>query len=290
MKQDPHSFDSSFSVSWTHKLRFTDCPFENGGVVDSLLSNLKPIQVLVVIDSGLASKNDNFMSQINCWCKQTSTIHTEPIIVAGGETSKNDSSVTNQILDAIHKNNICRKSCILVVGGGAVLDSVGYAASIAHRGIPIIRMPSTTLSQGDSGVGVKNGINLFGKKNFVGVFSPPYAVINDSSLLKTLDNQHWRSGLSEAIKVALIKDKLLYQEINSSAELLVKRDSDAVTSVLKQSAKLHLLHITEGGDPFERDAARPSRRRRRRPWQPKTVSPRRDRPLAPARRVERSLL
>jgi 3-dehydroquinate synthase len=118
-------------------------------------------------------------------------------------------------------------------------------------------MPSTTLSQGDSGVGVKNGINYFGKKNFVGVFDPPYAVVNDVSLLPSLDDRHWRSGLSEAIKVALIKDGALFYEIEKNVDALLHRDIEVMSSILRRSAELHLFHITTGGDPFERDAARP---------------------------------
>ena len=72
------------------------------------------------------------------------------------------------------------------VGGGALLDMVGLAAATAHRGVRHVRIPTTTLSQCDSGVGVKNGINAFGKKNFIGTFAPPFAVINDFQMLATL--------------------------------------------------------------------------------------------------------
>jgi 3-dehydroquinate synthase len=162
-----------------------------------------------------------------------------------------------QVLTAINDNNLCRKSCVLVIGGGALLDAVGFAASTAHRGIPIIRMPSTTLAQCDSGVGVKNAVNYFGKKNFIGVFDPPHAVVNDSRLLTSLDDRHWRSGLSEAVKVALIKDATFFKEIEQCAQQLVNRDQEAIINVIKKSAILHLEHITNGGDPFERLNARP---------------------------------
>jgi len=252
-----NSIDASFAIQWVHKLRFTDSAFAEDGVLDSLLASLNPLKVLVVIDHGIVRQNHSFEYSLNEWCNQTSSVLTKPIIVKGGEEAKNDSDVVNIILQAINDNNLCRKSCVLVIGGGAVLDAVGYAASIAHRGIPIIRMPSTTLSQGDSGVGVKNGINHFGKKNFIGVFDPPYAVVNDSSLLNSLDEHHWRSGLSEAVKVALIKDRALFEEIEKNTQLLLSRDAGAMATILKQSAELHLRHITDGGDPFERLDARP---------------------------------
>ncbi len=68
---------------------------------------------------------------------------------------------------------------MIAIGGGAVLDAAGYAAATAHRGIRLIRVPTTVLSQDDSAMGVKNGINAFGKKNYLGTFAPPFAVIND---------------------------------------------------------------------------------------------------------------
>ena len=252
-----NSIDAPFEIQWVHKLRFTDSAFAQDGALDSLLTSLNPLKVLVVIDDGIVKQNHSFENSLNEWCDKTATVLIKPIVVTGGEGAKNDSSVVNTILHAINDNNLCRKSCVLVIGGGAVLDAVGYAASIAHRGIPVIRMPSTTLSQGDSGVGVKNGINHFGKKNFIGVFDPPYAVVNDSSLLNSLTNNHWRSGLSEAVKVALIKDSALFDEIEKNTPLLLSRDTGAMVSILKQSAELHLRHISEGGDPFERLDARP---------------------------------
>lgn len=251
-----NSIDAPFTIRWIHKLRFTNSAFTEGGVLDSLLTTLHPLKILVVVDDGITS-NQPFLNSLRKWCERTGAICDKPLIVAGGESAKNEFTVVNSVLEAINNNNLCRKSCIIVIGGGAVLDAVGFAASTAHRGLPIIRMPSTSLSQGDSGVGVKNGVNYFGKKNFVGVFDPPYAVINDSSLLQSLDKIQWRSGLSEAIKVALIKDESLFEQIEANYKLLLARDIDVMVSVLQQSAKLHLRHITEGGDPFERLDARP---------------------------------
>jgi 3-dehydroquinate synthase len=191
------------------------------------------------------------------WLKSLDHEACSPLLVAGGEEAKNDSQVVDLVLEAINTNKLCRKACVLVIGGGAVLDAVGYATSIAHRGLRIIRMPTTTLSACDSGVGVKNAINHFGKKNFIGVFDPPYAVINDLSLLSTLDDRHWRSGLSEAIKVALVKDEKFFDHIESNVHQLVSRDAETMANIVTTSATLHLRHITEGGDPFERLDARP---------------------------------
>ncbi|RYF95967.1 MAG: 3-dehydroquinate synthase, partial [Chitinophagaceae bacterium] len=136
------------------------------------------------------------------------------------------------------------------------LDIAGYAAAVAHRGIRHIRIPTTVLSQNDSGIGVKNGINFFGKKNFLGSFAPPSAVFNDYQLLQTLDERNWRSGISEAIKVALIKDKAFFEWLETNATDLAARDMPSMKYLIKRCAELHLQHIA-GGDPFEMGSSRP---------------------------------
>jgi len=255
--QSNDSIDANFSVSWTHRLRFTEHAFSSGSPLDQEIRELNPLTLLPVIDRGVVNENPLFVESLQQWLDSLQIPTSDLLVVNGGEDAKNDSQVVKMVLESINSNNLCRKSCVLVIGGGAVLDAVGYATSIAHRGIPIIRMPSTTLSQCDSGVGVKNAVNYFGKKNFLGVFDPPYAVINDFRLLESLDNRHWISGLSEAVKVALIKDEEFFNEIESCAQELVGRDSAAMANVIKKSAILHLEHITKGGDPFERLDARP---------------------------------
>lgn len=100
----------------------------------------------------------------------------------------------SHVHEAIDRHHIDRHNYVLAIGGGALLDMVGLAAATAHRGVRHIRLPTTTLAQADSGVGVKNGINAFGKKNFVGTFSPPYAVINDFAFLDSLSDRDRRAG------------------------------------------------------------------------------------------------
>ena len=251
------SIDAQFSVSWTHRYRCTSDAFTTDSPLTKIICELQPLKLLVVIDQGLEAANKTLLPSIDRWLVTIQVENCNPILVAGGEEAKNDDRVVNLVLDAINENKLCRKSCVLVIGGGAVLDAVGYATSLAHRGIHLVRMPTTTLSACDSGVGVKNGINHFGKKNFIGVFDPPYAVVSDLSLLSSLDDRHWRSGLSEAIKVGLVKDEQFFDEIEANAEKLVARDAGAMASVITRSAELHLQHITGGGDPFERLDARP---------------------------------
>lgn len=152
---------------------------------------------------------------------------------------------------------MCRHSYVIIIGGGASLDLVGFAASTAHRGVRLIRFPTTTLSQGDGGVGVKNGVNFFGKKNWVGTFSVPDAVVNDFTFLHSLPKNQKRAGYVEAIKVALIRDRSFFEFIEENADSLAKFDEKVLEQVIRKSAALHLDHIASSGDPFEKGSARP---------------------------------
>jgi 3-dehydroquinate synthase len=113
------------------------------------------------------------------------------------------------------------------------------------------------LSQNDSGVGVKNGINYFNKKNYLGTFVPPFAVINDTEFLLTLSHRDWRAGISEAVKVALIRDKEFYDWIATYAKQLNNRDLELMKPLIYRCAKHHLQHISTNGDPFEKGSSRP---------------------------------
>jgi 3-dehydroquinate synthase len=137
-----------------------------------------------------------------------------------------------------------------------MLDMVGYASAIAHRGVKHIRIPTTVLSQNDSGVGVKNGVNFHGKKNFLGTFAPPVAVFNDSFFLTTLSDRDWRSGIAEAIKVALIKDLPFFDWLENNVKSLAERNEKAMNEQIYRCAQLHINHIASG-DPFELGSARP---------------------------------
>jgi 3-dehydroquinate synthase len=138
-----------------------------------------------------------------------------------------------------------------------MLDAVGYAAATTHRGVRIVRAPSTVLAQNDAGVGVKNGINAFGAKNFLGTFAPPFAVINDSELLATLEPRDSRAGMAEAIKVGLIRDASFFEWLEANVEKLAAFEPNAMAAQIRWAAEIHLKHIAEAGDPFELGSARP---------------------------------
>src|SRR2546423_14626428 len=180
-----------------------------------------------------------------------------PIVLEGGERVKNSYFHVSEIQSHIDRYHIDRHCYVLAVGGGALLDVVGLAAATAHRGVRHVRLPTTTLSQADSGVGVKNGINAFGKKNFIGAFSVPFAVINDFEMLASLPPRDKRAGFIEAIKVSLIRDASFFDTIERDALKLRDFDAEAMEGLIHRCAELHINHIATSGDPFELGSARP---------------------------------
>jgi 3-dehydroquinate synthase len=257
------SIDTKFSLEYVHRLRFTSDVFNPYNLM--LLDILKRTdshhaRVVVFADSGVIDVQSGLIKKIQAYAetfKETIKLVGDVQVIAGGEVVKNNTRHLKLILRAINEFHICRRSYIIVIGGGAVLDLVGFAAAIAHRGVRLIRMGTTTLAQTDSAMGVKNGINAFGKKNYLGVFATPWAVINDEATLKTLSDRDWISGFSEAVKVALLKDAKMFEEICENAFLIRERRLEASIPIIRRSAQLHFDHITLGGDPFELNEARP---------------------------------
>ena len=257
------NLDATFSVSYQHRLRCTRDVFDtDNAILRDLIESTQatPAKLLVFVDQGLAETNPAYLEKITAYC----TAHQDrlhliqtPHILPGGEVLKSDQTYLNNILAKISDAHLCRRSYVIAIGGGAVLDTVGLAASLAHRGIRLIRIATTTLSQSDSALGVKNGINAFDQKNYLGVYEVPWVVINDEATLSTLDERNWASGFSEAVKVALLKDADFFHEIESQATAIGDRNEAIAIPILRKSAEHHFKHITENGDPFERGEARP---------------------------------
>jgi 3-dehydroquinate synthase len=256
--------EQQFNVAFKYRVYFTRDVFAR---TNSLLSNTvvrsipgQPARVLFVVDAGVSQAHPDLCRGIEEYCQAFATelVLAGPVmIVPGGEQLKNDPAAVPRMLEAIHQAALCRHSYVAAVGGGAVLDVAGYAASTVHRGVRLIRLPTTVLSQDDSGVGVKNGVNEYGQKNYLGTFAPPFAVINDFTFLTTLSDRDWRGGVSEAVKAALVKDREFFEFIEQRSSALVGRDMAAMEAVVQRSATLHLQHIATGGDPFEMGSSRP---------------------------------
>lgn len=253
----------SFQVQYDYQLYFTSGLFalENQMFVNLIADykDFEPVKLLFVLDDGVKHHHPTLIPQIEDYCKANrQTIkYTDTLVLPGGEQVKNSDTAIESVLKNVNDNKICRHSFVVVIGGGAVIDMVGYAAAIAHRGVKLIRIPTTVLSQNDSAVGVKNSVNAFKKKNFLGTFAPPFAIINDSDFLETLEQRDWISGISEAIKVALIKDKTFFKYIADNAVALKNREMEPMQYVIYKCAEMHMHHIAQGGDPFESGSSRP---------------------------------
>ena len=264
MTPSDSNVNCDFHVNFTHRLRFTKDLFGDADESRVLLELLEASEgrtprVQFWVDQSVADANPHLKQRITHLCGSNSdriNLAGNIQVVGGGEDVKNDIHVIERMLKCFNHAELDRRSYIVVIGGGAVLDAVGFAAAIAHRGIRLIRIPTTTLAQGDSGVGVKNSINLFQKKNWVGTFAVPWGVINDQKLVSTLSDRDFKCGFSEAVKVSLLKDIRFFEQIEAEASNIAKRRS-VCWEVLSKSARWHLAHITEGGDPFEMLEARP---------------------------------
>lgn len=263
----PHDTDVSFSVPFVHRLRFTHDAF---GLSDQTSDDNVLADVLEAGETGTTKVQfwvdedvATALPQLKSRIRRFVDAHDHLVmpgniqLVPGGEACKNDIHIIERMLKCMNAADLDRRSYVIVIGGGAVLDAVGFAAAIAHRGIRLVRFPTTTLAQADSGVGVKNAVNLFAKKNWIGSFAVPWAVINDTALLSTLPDRDFVCGFSEAVKVTAIKDLAAFERLEANAAAIAARKPHAVHEAIVESAKLHLDHITLGGDPFEALEARP---------------------------------
>ena len=250
-----------FEVQYRFGVYFTEGVFERGN--DLLREVLreggeKRERLLAVFDEGVVAPRPALIDDLTSYLADSNVdLVCTPIVLPGGEALKNQPMAVSELCAFIERFKLSRHSFVVAVGGGALLDVVGFAAATAHRGVRHIRLPTTTLSQADGGVGVKNAINAFGKKNFIGTFAPPFAVINDSHFLETLSAADKRGGYIEAIKVGLIRDANFFFEIERMTEALNRFDPAAIQRLVRRCAELHVQHIATSGDPFEQGSARP---------------------------------
>lgn len=251
-----------FSVPYQYPVAFVRGLFDpsNGLFAQVVLRDEteKRHRCFFIIDEGLAGMglDKKILAYFNAYPDQLELVGV-PMMVPGGETVKKDLAHVERMQNAIHTHAIDRHSYVIAIGGGAVLDAVGLATATSHRGVRHIRIPTTVLSQNDSGVGVKNAVNFKGIKNYIGTFAPPWAVLNDFDFLDHLPERERISGISEAVKVALIRDRAFYLWLEKNAEELATFQPQAEEYMVRRSAELHMHQIANGGDPFEMGSARP---------------------------------
>ncbi len=259
-----NAYLQSFSVSFSYPVHFTRDVF---GPANPLLASVcgpqekdLPCRVMAFVDAGVARADRRLVHRLESYFKLLAPairLAAAPVILPGGEQVKNNWGVVRRVMTQLGRCHLCRHSYVLAIGGGSLLDMAGFAASLVHRGLRLIRVPTTVLAQNDAGVGVKNGMDEHELKNFIGTFAPPHAVLVDFNFLRTLDDTHWRGGIAEAFKVAIIKDASFFKLLERNATELKRRNAQAMEQLVRRCAILHLDHIRTGGDPFEMGAARP---------------------------------
>jgi len=253
-----------FSVPFAYPVYFTKNMFaaDNEVFIKALtrLESHRQHRFVTFIDAGVADALPNLADDITNYAQanaETIDLVAAPEIISGGEGVKNDPDLIARLQKQMLDLRIDRHSFVMAIGGGAFLDMIGYVAATTHRGLRLIRVPTTVLAQNDSGVGVKTGVNAWGSKNLLGSFAPPFAVINDSTYLASLNERDRRAGMAEAVKVALIRDGSFFAALEANAEALARFDPPAVNHLIRRCAELHMHQIAFGGDPFEAGSARP---------------------------------
>jgi 3-dehydroquinate synthase len=256
-------YQQKIDVSWEFPVVFTHHLFDpaNGSLRDAILrlGETRKHRVIAYVDSHVLKSNPSIADSIRHYCSTHSDVielAADPQIIPGGEASKNDFRSVEGLIRQLLELRMDRQSFVIAVGGGAALDAVGFAAALVHRGLRLIRVPSTVLGQNDAGVGVKNAVNYLGK-NAIGTFAPPFAVMNDFELLRTLPDKDWLCGVAEAFKVAIIRDAAFFSDLHQNAEKFPERDFEAMKDLVIRCATMHLDHIRTNGDPFEYGTARP---------------------------------
>ncbi len=257
-------YHQRFTVAFDYPVHFTHGVFAPGNETLARTISRRETdrihKILVCIDSGLATAWPTLAGAIEAYFRGHAdrlTLVEPPVVLPGGEAAKNGWSRVHEALERMGRLRLDRQSCVVGVGGGSMLDMLGLAASLAHRGLRHVRIPTTTLAQCDAAVGVKNGIDDGGTKNFAGTFAPPFAVVVDFEFLKTLSPRDWVGGLAEAFKVAMIRDAPFFDFLCEHAGAIAARDVAALETVIQRCAALHLDHIRQGGDPFETGSSRP---------------------------------
>ncbi len=159
------------------------------------------------------------------------------IVVPAGEASKSQ-EMLGRIYDAALGAGLDRKTPLLALGGGVVGDLAGFAAASLLRGIPLVQVPTTLISQVDSAVGGKTGINHPLGKNLIGAFHQPRLVLSDLSTLQTLPDREWLSGLAEVVKHGLISDRALFEFLETNWGAIRRRDERIVEEMVPRAVRV----------------------------------------------------
>ena len=264
MNDHTRTIAQQVTVTWDFPVTFTHGLFRpaNRVLVDTLcrMDEHRRHRAMIFIDGHVAAGRPELAEEVMAYFAKHGEeleLAEEPQMVPGGEFIKNNLALVEGFMRLMLERHMDRQSFIIIIGGGAVMDAVGLAAALVHRGLRQVRVPTTVLGQNDAGVGVKNGVNFMGAKNAIGTFAPPFAVLNDLDFLVTLPQRDWLCGVAEAWKVAIIRDRGFFDWLTANAAKFPARDVAAMEQLVFRCAEEHLEHIRTNGDPFEYGRARP---------------------------------
>jgi 3-dehydroquinate synthase len=256
---DEMSFSGAFRVDYSHSVTFThDCLAADNPALARALARVPGGRIFVVAEKPVLSAFPRLRAEWEAYAVRWKLDRLAWLALAGGERLKTDGGkAVARLQSAAVRVGMRRSDTWLAIGGGALQDAAGYAAATFHRGVALVRVPTTVLAQCDSAMGVKNGIDLDALKNGVGTFAVPSAVVCDLSFLRALPDEAFRAGFSEAVKVGAVRDRSLVEAVAAASDGLAAREASAYEPLVVRSARLHFEHIVEGGDPFERGTGRP---------------------------------
>jgi 3-dehydroquinate synthase len=172
------------------------------------------------------------------------------VIDPPGEIAKKIDTVT-RILRVMERAGLGRDTLIIALGGGTVGDIAGFAASVFKRGVPVLHIPTTTVSQADSAIGGKTGVNSAHAKNVIGTFCDPCCILIDTDTLATLDDRHYRAGLAESVKHGLVRDADFFAYMERGADAIRRRDADALAKLARNNCRIK--GEVAAADPRERN-------------------------------------
>ena len=197
---------------------------------ESYINSIRSRQVMVVTNETVAPLYlDNVLQGL-------SGFHVEQVILPDGEQYKT-LQVLNRIFDALLSARFDRSCTLLALGGGVVGDMTGFAAASYQRGVDFVQVPTTLLSQVDSSVGGKTGVNHPLGKNMIGAFHQPRCVVADTDTLSTLPERELSAGLAEVIKYGVINDLPFFEWLEANIERLLARDSQALVYAIERSCR-----------------------------------------------------
>lgn len=197
-----------------------------------ILPHLKRKHVAVVTNTTVAPL---YLSQLT-QTLESAGVSVIPIILPDGEAYKN-SETLNKIYDVLLENRCERSTTLIALGGGVIGDLTGYAAATYLRGVPFIQIPTTLLSQVDSSVGGKTGINHPLGKNMIGAFYQPQVVLADIDTLNTLPPREFSAGMAEVIKYGLIRDADFFSWLETHIDALMALDESALSEAIYRSCR-----------------------------------------------------